>query len=171
MRMDRLLRKDQWAAAVAAVISLIALAAAVPISMAQSGLAPAQTDQPDNASPAVAADIPLAVTVLNNHEVEGVLGQEVRSSADENMGRIVDVVVDRAGHVRAAVIDFGGFLGVGNRKIAVDWNTLSFLPPGHNGRVTVELTRDHVKAAPEYQEGKPVVVQGAEGKLEPFSIQ
>jgi hypothetical protein len=172
--MDRLLRKDHWAAAVAAVVSLIALAAAIPISMAQSHLVPARTDrdQPNNASPAVPADIPLAVTVLSNHEVEGVLGQEVRSSAGENMGRIVDVVVDRAGHVRAAVIDFGGFLGVGNRKIAVDWNTLSFLPPGHKaGRVTVELTRDHVKAAPEYQEGKPVVVQGAEGKLEQISIQ
>jgi hypothetical protein len=172
MRMDRLSRKDNWAAAVAAVISLMALAAAVPISMAQSDLAPAQTDQPNNASPAVPADIPLAVTVLNNYEAEGVLGQEVRSSADENMGRIVDVVVDRAGHVRAAVIDFGGFLGVGNRRIAVDWNALSFLPPGHKaGPVTLELTRDHVKAAPEYQEGKAVVVQGTEGKLEPFSIQ
>jgi hypothetical protein len=168
MRMDRLLRKGRRVAAVAVVISLIALAAAVPISMARTDLAPAPTDQPNNASPAVPADIPLAATVLGSHEVEGVLGQEVRSSADENMGRIVDVVVDRAGHVRAAVIDFGGFFGVGNRRIAVDWNALSFLPPGHKaGRVTMELTRDHVMAAPEYQEGKPVVVQGAEGKLEP----
>jgi hypothetical protein len=40
----------------------------------------------------------------------------------EDMGRIVDVIVDRSGQVRAAVIDFGGFLGVGSRKIAVDWN-------------------------------------------------
>jgi hypothetical protein len=46
------------------------------------------------------------------------------------MGRIVDVVVDRTGQVRAAVIDLGGFLGVGSRKIAVDWNALSFPPPG-----------------------------------------
>jgi hypothetical protein len=84
---------------------------------------------------------PLAATVLNSHEVEGVLGQEVRDISDENIGRIVDVVVDRAGHVRAAVIDFGGFLGIGNRKIAVDWNTLSFLPPGYKvGRVTLELS-------------------------------
>ena len=57
---------------------------------------------------------------------EGILGKEVRSKADENMGRIVDVIVDRTGQVRAAVIDFGGFLGVGNRKIAVDWNALNF---------------------------------------------
>ena len=54
------------------------------------------------------------------------LGREVRSAADENMGRIVDVIVDRAGQVRAAIIDFGGFLGVGSRKIVVDWNALHF---------------------------------------------
>ena len=29
------------------------------------------------------------------------------------MGRIVDIIVDRSGQVRAAVIDFGRFLGVG----------------------------------------------------------
>ena len=56
------------------------------------------------------------------------LGKEVRSSADENMGRIVDVIVDRDGRVRAAVIDFGGFLGVGSRKIVVDWNALQLCP-------------------------------------------
>ncbi len=38
------------------------------------------------------------------------------------MGRVVDVIVDPAGQVCAAIVDFGGFLGVGSRKIAVDWN-------------------------------------------------
>ena len=70
-----------------------------------------------------------SVTVLGSKQAEGILGKEVRSSADENMGRIVDVVVDRTGQVRAAVIDFGGFLGVGNRKIAVDWNALELFAP------------------------------------------
>ena len=73
-------------------------------------------------------------TVLNNHEVEGILGREVRSSADENMGRIVDVLVDRSGQVRAAMIDFGGFLGVGSRKIAVDWSALHFPAPAKTDR-------------------------------------
>ena len=97
------------------------------------------------------------ITVLNKHEVEGILGREVRSSADEDMGRIVDVLVDRAGQVRAAIIDFGGFLGVGSRKIAVDWNALHFPQPGKPGeRIALDLTRDQVRTAPEYKEGKPV---------------
>jgi hypothetical protein len=137
---------------------------------------------PKNAAPAARQSAPAApqsapaarqpapeVTVLDDHEVEGILGREVRSATDENMGRIVDVLVDRSGHVRAAIIDFGGFLGVGSRKIAVDWNALHFPPPGKEGaRITLELNRDQVAAAPQYEEGKPVVVLGALGKLEPM---
>jgi len=107
------------------------------------------------------------VTVLNTHEVEGVLGRQVRDPTNQDMGRIVDVLVGRGGGVRAAIIDFGGFLGVGSRKIAVDWSVLHFPPPGKaEAYITLELTRDQVKAAPEYEEGKPVVVLGALGKLE-----
>jgi PRC-barrel domain len=109
------------------------------------------------------------ITVLAKHEVEGVLGRDVRGAADEDMGRIVDVLVDRAGQVRAAIIDFGGFLGVGSRKIAVDWGALHFPEPGKPGqRITLELNRDQVNTAPEYKDGKPVVVLGALGKLEPL---
>lgn len=115
---------------------------------------------------------PATVTVLNNHEVEGILGRPVLDAADESMGRIVDVIVDHSGRVRAAVIDFGGFLGVGSRKIAVDWSALHFPPPGQpNAKISLDLTRDQVKAAPEYQEGKPIVVLGALGKLEPLPFE
>ena len=104
------------------------------------------------------------VTVLDHRDVQGILGKEVRSAADENMGRIVDVIVDRTGQVRAAIIDFGGFLGVGSRKIAVAWNALRFpRDPKQGERIALELTRDQVRAAPEFKEDKPVVVLGASG--------
>jgi PRC-barrel domain protein len=128
---------------------------------ANSTTTPAANPPPPPAAP--------EMTILAKHEVEGILGREVRSAADEDMGRIVDVLVDRAGQVRAAIIDFGGFLGVGSRKIAVDWNALHFPEPGKAGeRIALELTRDQVKNAPEYKDGKPVVVLGALGKLEPL---
>jgi PRC-barrel domain len=123
---------------------------------------------PPAANPAPPPATP-EMTILAKHEVEGVLGRDVRSAADEDMGRIVDVLVDRAGQVRAAIIDFGGFLGVGSRKIAVEWNALHFPEPGKPGqRITLELNRDQVNTAPEYKDGKPVVVLGALGKLEPL---
>ena len=154
-------------AAVAAVI-VLTLGLAIDVALSQNGQPPGQSQQPAD-NPAATPPGSPAVTVLNDHEVEGILGREVRSADDANMGRIVDVIVDRSGKVPAAIIDFGGFLGVGSRKIAVDWNALHFPQPGKPGaRIALELTRDQVKAAPEYQEGKPVVVLGALGKLEPL---
>jgi hypothetical protein len=142
------------------------------IGSAISENAPASAPSEPADRPATATVEPASVTVLNNHEVEGILGRQVLSAADENMGRIVDVIVDRSGRVRAAIIDFGGFLGVGSRKIAVEWNALHFPPPGQaNAKITLDLTRDQVKTAPEYQEGKPVVVLGALGKLEPLPFE
>ena len=104
---------------------------------------------------------PPSVTVIGAKDAHGILGREVRSAANEDMGRVVDVIVDREGNVRAAVIDFGGFLGVGSRKIVVDWAALHFPADGRSDRLTVDLTRDQVKSAPEYKDGKPVVVLGA----------
>ena len=107
------------------------------------------------------------MTVFDHREVQSILGKEVRSAVDENMGRIVDVIVDRTGQAKAAIIDFGGFLGVGSRKMAVAWNALHF-PSNANKdeRIVLELTRDQVRAAPEYKNDKPVVVLGASGSLE-----
>jgi PRC-barrel domain len=115
---------------------------------------------------------PPSVTVIAPKEAHGVLGRDVRSPTDEDMGRIVDVIVDRTGTVRAAVIDFGGFLGVGSRKIVVDWNALHFGRVSNKGdNITLELTKAQVAAAPEYKEDKPIVVLGAAGNLSPFDYE
>jgi len=111
------------------------------------------------------------VTVVQPRQVQTVLGREVRSSANENMGRVVDIIVDRAGQVRAAIIDFGGFFGVGSRRIAVDWSALRFSSDGDRGDVvTLELTRDQVKEAPEYRDRQSVVILGAAGSHQALPI-
>jgi hypothetical protein len=112
---------------------------------------------------------PPSVTIIAPREAHGVLGREVRSPTNEDMGRIVDVIVDRTGTVRAAVIDFGGFLGVGSRKIVVDWNALHFGRVNNKSdSITLELTKAQVAAAPEYKEDTPIVVLGAAGSLSPL---
>src|SRR5438445_546228 len=112
---------------------------------------------------------PPAVTVIGAKDAHGILGREVRSAANEDMGRVVDVIVDREGNVRAAVIDFGGFLGVGSRKIVVDWGALRFWRVANKrDSITLELTKAQVAAAPDYKEDAPVIVLGAAGRLQPW---
>jgi PRC-barrel domain len=160
----------------AAAFAVLAAATA----WAQNQPAPAQGEgnpppspQQNTAAPAApkAPAPPPSVTIIGAREAHGVLGRDVRSPADEDMGHIVDVIVDRAGVVRAAVIDFGGFLGVGSRKIVVDWNALHFGHVADKGdSITLELTKEQVKAAPEYKEDQPIVVLGAAGSLKPLQF-
>jgi hypothetical protein len=176
--------RGTYAFALAAIMAVASVA--LPLSherlLAADADAPAATaPEPPSSTPATpqtsapqasTPQPPASVTVLNKHEVQGVLGREVLSAANENMGRIVDVLVDNDGKVRAAIIDFGGFLGVGSRKIAVDWDALHFPIPGKpDERVSLDLTRDQVNAAPAYEDGKPVIVLGALGKLEPLPFE
>jgi len=139
----------------------------IPATQLQIGPSPGSPGKIPSAPPRE-----LIVTVLDNGEVQGTLGKQVRSTADENMGRMVDIIVDRTGQVKAAIIDFGGFLGVGSRRIAVAWTALHFSPNANKvEHIALELTRDEVRAAPEYKEDKPVVVLGASGSLELLPLQ
>jgi len=108
---------------------------------------------------------------IDSTPVRGILGRPVQDIDSKEMGRIIDVIVDSAGRVRAAVIDFGGFLGVGSRKIAVDWSALHFGGAvRHEGDIKLGLTQDQLKAAPEYKDGASVVVIGATGALKPLNF-
>jgi hypothetical protein len=143
-------------------------------SSSPSGQPAPENPPPTAAPPAAAPPNPSPGTpamVLDDQEVSTILGKSVRSSADEDMGRIVDIIVSRDGQARAAVIDFGGFLGIGMRKIAVDWRALNFAPAGKPGTITLDLTRNQVRLAPEYKRGEPVVVvsSASPGRTAPSS--
>ena len=78
------------------------------------------------------------------------LGSKAQDLAGEDLGPVVDIVVDRSGRPRALVIDFGGFLGVGSRKIAIDWRLVHFRPENQDAPVLLHLDRAEVQAAPEF---------------------
>jgi hypothetical protein len=85
--------------------------------------------------------------------VFSVLGKRVKGPDGEDLGRVVDVLADASGRVRVAIIDFGGFLGVGDRRIAVEWPLLRFNPNGADAAVSLRVGQDKLKTAPEYKEG------------------
>ncbi|HLH10342.1 MAG TPA: PRC-barrel domain-containing protein [Methylovirgula sp.] len=157
-RTAELVRLDRIAAVIFALASSWDFAAAAPTA------APAEPPKPAQQSPAKGAT---PAVVLDDKDVETILGREIYSDTGEDMGKIVDVLVDHSGQVRAAIIDFGGFLGVGTRKIAVDWRAIKFGPDGKSDHIVLSLSRDQVRVAPEYKPGEPVVVLGAQSPAAP----
>jgi sporulation protein YlmC with PRC-barrel domain len=124
---------------------------------------PAQsTDKANIAQPpeAPTASAGIPAVVIDGQQAESILGKKIRSSSGEDMGRVVDVIVDKSGQIRAAIIDFGGFLGVGSRQIAVDWKTIRFPSDPKSEALAVDLTRDQLRVAPVYKAGEQIVVLG-----------
>lgn len=92
-----------------------------------------------------------------------VLGRDVKGPSGEAVAQVVNVLVDGSGRPLAAVLDYGGFMGVGKRRIAVAWRALSFAPggtpgPTGGGTITLALSRDQLKNFPDHKDGEPVIV-------------
>jgi PRC-barrel domain len=104
---------------------------------------------------------PTGESPVETRKLGSVLGIEVRSSAEQNVGRIVDLLASRSGQVEAAVVEFGGFLGMGSRKIAIEWSALRLETHGKQTVAILDMTRDQLRAAPEYKPERPIVVRRA----------
>ena len=173
-------RRDKEAAALVALALLAAqqptiAATRSPAELPWRSAQATPSPQPDTApQPAAAPPAPqndentkeeksgVPATVVDGEQLESVLGIEAFGSTGDDMGRIVDIIVDRTGQIRAAILDFGGFLGVGSRKIAVDWRSLHF-DPKKAGAVVVNLTKDQLRVTPVYKAAEPVVMVGGPG--------
>jgi hypothetical protein len=118
---------------------------------------PAPKDAPKDKAPAP----PENLEPIPTDEVFSILGKGVRGPAGEDMGRVVDLLFDRDAHPRSVVIDFGGFLGVGSRRIAIDWNLLRFEPTNLTAPLQLSLGKADIQAAPEYKDtAKPPTMVG-----------
>jgi hypothetical protein len=130
---------------------------ASPLTQAQSNLnAPKPSAEQQqrvptqSAQPAPPKPPPDNAKELPARQVMTLLGSKAQDLAGEDLGPVVDIVVDRSGRPQALVIDFGGFLGVGSRKIAIDWRLVHFRPENQDAPVLLHLDRAEVQAAPEF---------------------
>ncbi|QDZ11320.1 PRC-barrel domain containing protein [Devosia ginsengisoli] len=82
------------------------------------------------------------------------IGQPVYSSAGddaEEIGKISDLVFDENGQITAVIIGVGGFLGIGEKAVAVDFQSLEFTVAADNTeRWVVPTTADALTAAPDF---------------------
>lgn len=138
-----------------------ALSAAVVLGYGGGALAqtsnsqttPAQTTKPQTTKPGpteAKKPAPAKVEKVEKTRAESLLGQPVLDVKRQTIGHIVDVLIDTDGHPQAAVIEFTGFLGVGDRKVAVAWKALHFALEGDRIIISVGLDVAALRAMPEY---------------------
>jgi sporulation protein YlmC with PRC-barrel domain len=76
------------------------------------------------------------------------IGRPVRSANGEAVGEITDLVLSPADRVTSAVVSVGGFLGLGDRHVAVPYDKLVVAP--NRTTVLITLSKDQVAAEPEF---------------------
>jgi len=114
-----------------------------------SGAAYAQTAQPaDRTAPAATASPTTTssdkMTLKGKWRASKLMGLNVYNEANEKLGDINELIVDKDGKVNAVVIGVGGFLGMGEHDIAVTMDKLKFVeePVRTSSTTTTTTTRD-----------------------------
>jgi len=142
-----------------AIIGMLALARAAQAAPPAPVPPPPAVAPPPKPVPPAAVKPPSVPAPTAKVAASGIVGRPVMGPDGKEIGRLVDVLVDAGSNPRAVVIDFGGFLGVGIRRIAVNWSDLTFPPTGGNGDIRLDLSAEQIKSAPAYtDQTKPASV-------------
>ena len=84
-------------------------------------------------------------------DAKSLMGKDVYGANGKKLGEIDNLLVGPDNRVHAAVIEFGGFLGMGEHKVAVPWDKLNVT----KDRVTANMNEDQIKAAPRWDKNRP----------------
>jgi hypothetical protein len=80
------------------------------------------------------------------------IGQPITNQAGETVGYVNDLLLDKTGRISTVVIGVGGFLGIGEKNVAIPFGSLSFTAdPKGNRVVMAPLSREALQAAPEFK--------------------
>ena len=88
-----------------------------------------------------------ASSVIASDRVEGT---KVYNPAGEKLGSVETLMIDKiSGQVRYAVLEFGGFLGMGTENYPLPWDSMTYEP--NLGGYVVSLTKEQLEGAPRYE--------------------
>jgi sporulation protein YlmC with PRC-barrel domain len=115
---------------------------------------------PDAMAPAATTDTAQvgAGTYLTEQSADQVsantyIGQSVYNGQNESIGNVNDLIMKKDGGIVAAVIGVGGFLGIGEKNVAVPMEKVTIAQNTQDGSVklTTSETAESLKAAPEFK--------------------
>lgn len=86
---------------------------------------------------------------------DSLTGNQVKSSVEDNedIGTISDLIIDEDGQIRAVVVGVGGFLGMGEKDVAIEWDSLELIKDedGDDYVIRVSASEDALENAEEYE--------------------
>jgi sporulation protein YlmC with PRC-barrel domain len=90
-----------------------------------------------------------------------VIGEQVMNSSDEEVGEIADLVMDQDQKLVGVVLSVGGFLGIGEKWVAVPVDSVQFPSDDQPARLLVDVTKEQLENAPDFVTRDTVEAQEA----------
>jgi sporulation protein YlmC with PRC-barrel domain len=78
------------------------------------------------------------------------IGQPVVNASGEKIGDVNDLIFDKGGRINTVVIGIGGFLGMGEKKVGMPYEALTYTDKDGLREIMVPLTKEALLAAPDY---------------------
>jgi len=156
----------------AAVMSLVLISAIAEGTLAadpQSPLMPAQLEGAKESSVAAAAEARKAGSAASSVAAQGVTitdwyKQSVYDLSNNKVGEIVDLLLMPDGKISLLVLRAGGFLGLGEKDVAVPFDAVQHTVKDGNVHLTLDTTEEAVKSAPRLRYDPNAGTWVAEGK-------
>ena len=101
------------------------------------------------------ANVASRSTGVDLQRVQNLIGTNVVGSNGRDAGEVENLLMDSSGRVRAAVIEWGGFLGIGEREALVPIERIR-LGGNQNERAQLTMTREELEALPRYDRTKVI---------------
>lgn len=86
-------------------------------------------------------------------KVDALVGRDITNIRGDTIGEIESVIVGEDGKVAAVIVGVGGFLGMGERDVAIAWSELQFR--GNSDGIQTNLTKNDLEGMPQYEYEKP----------------
>jgi sporulation protein YlmC with PRC-barrel domain len=104
------------------------------------------------AAPAYAQPATAFITTQGAEEwrANNYIGQPVVNASGEKIGDVNDLLFDKSGKISTVVIGVGGFLGMGEKQVAMAYDTLTYTDKDGQRVIMVPLTKEALMAAPDY---------------------
>jgi ribosomal 30S subunit maturation factor RimM len=100
------------------------------------------------ATPVLAAD---NMQTADEFRTSKLVGSKVYNNANENIGSIEDIILKSDGAMDEVVLSVGGFLGMGDKYVAVPFSNLKVTRDGSSVKIVTDGTKESLKAQPDYQ--------------------
>lgn len=114
-----------------------------------SGSVAAYAQSPQQAASPPAASTKAMPAPAASADTSKLIGRNIQNAQNETIGEIKSIYIGKDGKVDSVMVGVGGFLGVGEREVRLAWSDLNVTNNGE--KVTVNMTKDQLKAKPEYK--------------------